>query len=383
MHDGTRDAAVFALAATGATRWAAQVGNAAGAVVRSVTGTGTRASFQWTGTSDSGARVPDGTYTMTLLALDAAGNSARRAFPVTVDTTAPAVTQTTSPGAFSPNRDGTADATVLGWTASEKATGTARIYRGTTLIRSWTITALAAWSVTWNGRTAAGAAMPDGRYTFRVDVKDAGGNRSRVNRTVTVDRTAGSLRWSRSFHPQDGDTLLPTSRLSFVLTRTATTTLRLYDASGALVRTVWSNRVQAAGTRSWVWNGKLADGSYAPQGRYEARLAATSRLGTQELARPVWAAAFAATPSATTVKPGTSLTIRFSAIEPLAARPAVTWTQPGKDPVIVTATRLADGTWTVTIKVAAGTAGTGNVKITAKDSGGRVNEIALSIRVAA
>ena len=302
--DGTRDSATFALAATGATRWAAQVGNAAGTIVRSVTGTGAKASLRWTGTNDAGARVPDGRYTMTLIAFDGAGNSARRAFPIVVDTTAPAVTQTTSPGAFSPNRDGAADTTVLGWTAPEKATGTARIYRGTTLIRSWTITALAAWSATWNGRTAAGAAVPDGRYTFRVDVKDAGGNRSRVNRTVTVDRTAGSLRWSRSFHPQDGDTLLPTSRLSFVLTRTATTTLRLYDASGALVRTVWSNRVLAAGTRSWVWNGKLADGSYAPQGKYAARLEVTSRLGTQELARSVWAAAFAVTPSATTVEAG-------------------------------------------------------------------------------
>ena len=328
--DGTLDSVTFALAATGATRWAVRVTDAAGAVVRSVTGTGARARFTWAGTRDAGPRVPDGSYTVTLAAEDDAGNTATRAFRVVVDTLAPSVAQSASPGAFSPNRDGAADATVLGWTASEKATGTARLYRGTKLIRSWTVTARTSWSATWDGRTAAGAAVADGRYTFRVDVKDAAGNRTVVNRTVTVDRTAGFLRWSRSFYPQDRDTLLPTSRVSFSLTRTATTTLRLYDASGVLVRTVWTNRVLAAGTRSWTWNGRLADGTYVPQGRYTARLTVTSALGTQELTRTVWAAAFAATPPSAPVRAGHSVTVRFSTIEPLSTRPVVSWHGPGR-----------------------------------------------------
>ena len=381
--DGTRESVGYTLAATGATRWIVRITNASGTAVRTATGAGARASFAWTGTDDAGARVADGRYTAILIAMDDAGNSARRTFPIVVDTTAPAVAQTASPGTFSPNRDGAADSTVLGWTAPEKATGTARIYRGTSLIRSWTVTRLAAWSARWDGRTAAGTTVADGRYTFRVDVKDAGGNRTVVNRTITVDRIAGFLRWSRSFHPQDGDTMLPTSRVSFVLVRSATTTLRLYDANGALVRTVWSRRVLAAGTRSWVWNGKLADGTYAAQGRYTARLAVTSALGTQELGRPVWAAAFAVTPSATTVKPGTSLTVRFSAIEPLATRPVVTWAQPGKTPVAITATRLANGTYAATFRVVPGNDGTGSIRITAKDSGRRANTMTVAIRVAA
>lgn len=381
--DGTRDSVVFALAATGATQWAVRIADAAGAIVRSVTGPGATASFTWTGTGDSGAAVPEGHYTTTLVALDDAGNTARRAFSIAVDVTVPAVTQTASLDLFSPNGDGAADTTVLGWTASEKATGTARIYRGTALIRSWTVTSLTAWSVTWNGRTAAGSAAPDGRYTFRVDVKDAGGSRTVVNRTVTVDRTAGLLRWSRSFYPQDGDTLLQTSRLSFALTRTATTTLRLHDADGTLVRTVWSNRTLAAGTRSWTWNGKLPDGSYAPQGTYTARLSVTTSLGTQVLARSVRAAAFTVTPSATTVSPGTTLVIRFRTIEPLATRPVVSWTQPGSGTVTITATRLADGAYSATFTVAAGSDGTGSIRISAKDSGGRVNAMTVPILVAA
>ena len=380
--DGTRDSVAYALAATGATRWVVRVVNAAGATVRAATGAGAKAVFTWAGTSDTGARVPDGQYTATLSAMDAAGNTASRAFGIFVDTTAPVVRQTTLPGAFSPNRDGIADSTVLGWTASEKATGTARIYRGTTLVRSWTVTALTAWSAKWDGRTGSGTAVADGRYSFRVTVKDAGGNRTAVNRTFMVDRTAGFLRWSSSFYPQDRDALLSTSRLSFVLTRTATTTLSLYDASGALARTVWTNRVLAPGTRTWTWNGKLADGSYAPQGDYTARLTVTSALGTQQLARSVRAAAFAVTPLAAPVRAGESFTVRFSTVEPLSTRPAVSWTQPGKEAVSVTATRLANGTYTATFKVVAGTAGAGSVRISAKDSGGRVNAMVLPVQVA-
>ena len=381
--DGVRETVRFALSATGATGWLVRITNAAGAVVRAATGTGAAGAFTWNGRSDAGGVVPDGRYTAALIATDAAGNSARKALPVVVDTTAPTVTQTASRDVFSPNGDGDADGVVLGWTSPEKVTGTGSIWKGTTRLRSWTVTNLAAWSATWNGRTAAGAAVADGRYAFRVDVKDAGGNRTVVNRAITVDRTAGFLRWSRSFFPQDGDPLLPTSAITFRLTRTATTTLRLYDAGGALVRTIWTRRVLAAGSRTWTWNGRLADGTYAPQGRYVARLVVTSPLGTQQLSRPVWAAAFSATPSATTVRPGQSLTIRFAAVEPLRTRPVVTWTQPGKAAVTMTATRLADGTWKATFKVVAGSSGTGTVKITAKDSGGRLNATVLRVKVAA
>jgi hypothetical protein len=107
-----------------------------------------------------------------------------------------------------------------------------------------------------------------------------------------------------------------------------------------------------------------------------------SALGTQQLARSVWAAAFTVAPPATPVRAGESFTVRFSTVEPLSTRPVVSWIQPGKAAVTVTATRLADGTYAATLKVAAGTAGLGSVRITAKDSGGRVNAMALPVQVA-
>ena len=141
-----------------------------------------------------------------------------------------------------------------------------RIRHGSTVVRSWTVTNVASWATTWNGRDAKGRRLADGRYELRITLTDAGGNRRVVSRTIVIDRTAGSLRWSRNFYPQDGDALVPTSTLSWTLTRNATTTLRLYDASGTLVRTVWTGRAQHAGKRQWAWDGRLANGAFAHAG---------------------------------------------------------------------------------------------------------------------
>ena len=225
------------------------------------------------------------------------------------------------------------------------------------------MTSRTSWSTAWGGLNTLRHPVADGTYTFRLALKDAAGNRRTASATVVVDRTAGFLRWSRWFFPQDGDTLRPTSALTWRLTRTATTTLRLYDAGGALVRTVWTNRSQPAGNRGWTWDGRRADGTLAPQGRYVARLTVTSSLGTQTLERGVWASGFVVTPSASSVKPGQTLTVHVATVEPLSARPTVTFTQPGRAGVTVTATKLADGTYRAVFTVAAGTAGSGSIKV--------------------
>lgn len=381
--DGYRDAVKLALAATGATRWTATVTAASGAAVRTVGGTGGSAAWTWAGTDNAGRKVPDGRYSVTLAAWDDAGNRTSRAFAVTVDTTAPSVAARTSPGIFSPNGDGAAETTTLWWTGNEASTGTARLVRGTTVVRSWTLTGLRSWSIAWNGRTASGSPAPDGRYAFQVAVKDAAGNLRTVSTPVVVDRTAGFLGWSRSFFPQDGDGLRATANVSWKQVRAATTTLDLVDASGALVRRVWAGRSLATGTQSWAWNGRKADGSMVPQGRYLARLTVKSTLGTQVLERAVWVSGFVVTPSATSVAPGQSLTVTVATVEPLAAAPKVTFTQPGRAGVTVTAAKLADGRYRATFKVASGNAGAGSIKVTGTDTGGGTNATSTPIAVRA
>jgi flagellar hook assembly protein FlgD len=351
--------------------------------VRAVAGNGGSLAWTWAGTDGAGARVPDGRYTATLTAWDDAGNPSRRAFGITVDTTPPTIRAAASAAIFSPNGDGTADTTTLSWTGNEPVTGTARLYHGTTLIRSWTVASLTTWHAAWNGRTAGGTAVADGTYAFRVSVNDAAGNARTVSTPVVVDRTAGFLGWSGSFFPQDADALRQTAAVSWRQVRTATTSLAIVDASGRLVRQAWTGRSLGAGGHTWAWNGKRSDGTYAPQGRYVARLTVTSSLGTLVLLRPVWATGFVITPSATSVAPGQTLTVTVASVEPLAAAPHVTFTQPGRSGVTVTATRLADGRYRATFKVATGTAGQGSVRVTGRDTGGQTNATVMAIAVRA
>ncbi len=275
------------------------------------------------------------------------------------------------------------DRSLLGWTADEPGSGTVRLKKGSTVVRTWHVSAATSWSVAWDGRRADGSRVPDGRYTVRVRLLDAAGNKRTAKTTVIVDRTASSLRWSSDFYPQDGDALRPTAKLGWRLTRDATMTLRLYDERGALVRTVWTDRAKKAGTRGWTWNGRLADGTFVPQGRYTARLTVTSSLATQDLTQTVLVAGFLVAPSASKVYPGQTLTIRAASVEPLDGRPVVTFKQPGLAAVRVTATRLANGTYRAVFTVRSGSTGDAKVKVSATDSGSGYNTTLITVRVGA
>jgi spore germination protein YaaH/flagellar hook assembly protein FlgD len=380
--DGIRDTVAYALASRGGVSWWVRIASAGASPVRTVSGAGRSLRYVWDGRDDHGAIVPDGVYAATLAACDVAGNCATRTYPIRVDTTPPTVADNAAPGLFSPNGDGSADTVRLTWTSSEAVTGTIAVWHGSTLVRRWTLAKGTAGAVTWNGRNAAGSAVADGQYAVKLDVRDAAGNRALAVTHVAVDRTAGFLRWSGNFYPQDGDNLAASSTVSWRLTRTATTTLAIYDAAGTLVRTIWTGRVQAAGTRSWTWNGRLASGAYAPDGRYVARLTVTSPHGTQTLQRSVWATAFPATLSPAVVRAGQVLTVRFVSAEPLRSTPKVTLRQPGIAPVTVAATRLANGSYVARLIVSAGAPGTATIRILATDALGRSDTSVYVLAVA-
>ena len=60
----------------------------------------------------------------------------------------------------------------------------------------------------------------------------------------------------------------------------------------------------------------------------------------------------------------------------------VTFRQPGRAAVSVTATRQSDGSYLASFKVRTGSPGTGIVRISATDTAGGANRASLSIRVA-
>jgi spore germination protein YaaH/flagellar hook assembly protein FlgD len=380
--DGVRDSTRLSLAAKGgAVRWTVSVTNAKGAAVRSLAGTGASVTYTWRGTNARGRRVPDGQYAITIALLDAAGNAARRTAKIAVDTTAPRVKPSVTPPSFSPNGDRQLDTTVLAWTAPEHASGSVKLFKGSRLIRTWKATDVAAWKATWDGRRADGSRVGDGTYTLKVDVKDAAGNRRVSSTKLVLDRTVKGLAWSGDLSSQDRDTLKQTSRLAWRLARDAKTTLRVTDASGRVVRTAWTGRSLRDGPRGWTWNGRRDDGSFVPQGRYLATLRVKSPFGTLVYSRWVWAAAFTLTPNRTVVKAGQRLVVRFRSVEPLSTKPRVTFRQPGRAAVTVTARKMDDGSWKASFAVRSGADGTATIRVVATDKAGGRNATKTTVRV--
>jgi spore germination protein YaaH/flagellar hook assembly protein FlgD len=383
--DGILDTIRLAMTASGANGWTFSVapmsGTTAGAPVLTRSGRGTAVSLDWTGRDGAGSIVPDGSYRLTLGAVDDAGNRTARSWTVRVDGTPATLTATATPARFSPNGDGADDATRLTWSATERISGTARIYRGSTLIRSWPIANLASGAITWTGASAIGSAVADGTYSFRVSGRDAAGNASSRATAVVVDRTLSTLRWNRSpFYPQDGDALAASSKVTFSLNRAAVVSLGIYSGS-TLVRTIWTSRSLAAGAHGWTWNGRTAAGAAVPPGVYQVRVTATSALGTSVLIRSVLADAFATSLSATTLRAGQILTIAVTTVEPLRAAPTVSFSQPGRSAVTRTATALGSGRYRVAFTVANGAAGTATIRIQARDSGGGLNVATRTVRI--
>jgi hypothetical protein len=136
--------------------------------------------------------------------------------------------------------------------------------------------------VTWDGRRP-GAVVNDGRYTFEVEGRDRAGNISAVRRTILVDRTIRSVRWSRaSFDPRAGERGV--ARVD--LRRAATVSARIYRGT-RYIRTIWTDRAFAAGVHGLSWNGRSASGAVVAPGTYRIVVWATSWVGTTTYSRNV------------------------------------------------------------------------------------------------
>lgn len=134
----------------------------------------------------------------------------------------------------------------------------------------------------WNGTITDGSGAPEGRWRLSVTALDDQGESSKAERTFTLDKTLGFLRASDSVTVRRSSSSL---RASFVLARPASVTAAIERPGGALVRTLFRRRLDAA-TIPIAWNGRDDRGVLAFAGRYVLRVTATSELGTVSLAKP-------------------------------------------------------------------------------------------------
>jgi flagellar hook assembly protein FlgD len=334
----------------------------------------------WDGTTDAGATVPDGVYRVSIRTLDWAGNGPGTSWDVVVDSRAPAVTLDQLQASISPNGDGAGDRATIAWTSDEPVRGQVRMLRGTTVVRAWKQASARSGSFAWDGTDAQGAAARDGRYVVEAELTDASGNRVVQRQAVTVDRTAGKLRWAPTALLPDGDRLAEEAGVSFRLTREATTSLRIEDATGRVVRNAWKDKARDAAAITWTWDGRDGHRDLVAPGRYVAVLSVLSKLGASELRRTVTVDAFVVTLSADDPAAGDALTLTIRSVESLRAAPTVTLNQTGLAPVKVKATQTGPGTYTATLTVAAGP-GPVTLVIAARDTGGGTNVTRLAAAI--
>jgi flagellar hook assembly protein FlgD len=331
----------------------------------------------------------EGTHTFYVSATDAAGNRTVAQSTFTIDTTAPVATLP-EPGdtvpTVTPNGDGVAESIKLPFALSEPGSVTVVVANGDgKAVRTLKGAASEGDNlVAWNGRTDAGKAAPDGRYSVTITPKDVAGNPGEAV-SVTVDSYAALKTLARKpglFFPQDADSLAAKTKATWTLLTAAKVTIRVVDAAGAVVRTGPTAKAYAAGAQTWTWNGKTDAGAYAKRGAY--RIVVTATNGTQAASQrtTVTADAFRLKPSVTGAVRGKAFVLTATTAEPLAAAPRVTVRQPGVTAWTVTMTRKSATVWTATITPKrAGTAGTMSLTVKGTDTAGGTNSSIVRLAV--
>lgn len=189
--DSTRPSTPSGLSANAASStrinlsWSASTDNVGVTGYRVYRGSTVLASVSTTSFSDSGV-APATTYTYSVEAYDAAGNTSARSASVTIstpasppppssDTTAPSIPANVAANAVSPSQVN------LSWSASTDNVGVSgyRIFRGTSALGSVTVTSFSDTGV-----------APSSSYNYTVEAFDAAGNPSARSTPVTVTTPA-------------------------------------------------------------------------------------------------------------------------------------------------------------------------------------------------
>lgn len=326
-------------------------------------GSADRFAITWDGRDTSGAVLADGAYAYDIDGVDGWANPlATRTGPLVIDTT-PAELGEVSPADepvrwFSPNGDGSRD--TIAWTATalERGMFNVRISDAAgNRVRAWQQTVAAGPAVvSWNGRNDAGALVADGVYTVRIDPRDATGTTGTpVTRQARVATALRSVTTSKTlFYPQDLDRFSTSTKLGFVLRRSATVTWTIRNAAGAVVDTLIAGQVRAGGTWSATYAGRRSDGTRLPVGAYTSYVSATDKLTTVAQAVPFRMDAFTVRPSDTTPGRGQTITVKVVSAEPLKALPRMYVLEPGLATWSKTMTRTSTYGYTVSITLKRG-----------------------------
>jgi flagellar hook assembly protein FlgD len=282
-------------------------------------------------------------------------------------------TRTTAPAVFTPNGDGVSDTVPVATTVSEGSyvdvvvSNPAQqiVRRFTTWVPEGT------GSVTWDGKNAAAAYVPEGDYRLLATPKDPAGNvgDSASALVAARDTVKSAVASPAIFFNRDLDGLMAKSDFAVTLARSAVVTWNLTDLVGNVVAPHLDAVATEAGVHTWSWDGTRPDGTFVPDGVYWNVVTTTSAAGTYTHRFSVSHTAFRLWSAVSSAKPGVSVTFTATTAEPLSANPTITITQPGLVPYKLATTRVDAWRYKVTVKFKAGGAGVTTLKVWGRDTG--------------
>jgi flagellar hook assembly protein FlgD len=242
---------------------------------------GGAATFDWDGKGDSGAVLPDNRYGVSLTVTDACSNTATQWKAVDLDNTPPVISiDYPLPGNPLPP----------GVMIEIKGTATDPHFKSYLLEAGEGNT-----PATWITLASAGKPISNGVitswntfglkniWTLRLTAEDTVGNKKVATSTIDLGirkELVKSLDATPKLFSPNNDQKLDTSLISYEVTDACNLRIDILDGNGQVVRT-FTTVTTAAGTGSYVWDGKNSLGSVVPDGSYTVRLAASLSANPQ------------------------------------------------------------------------------------------------------
>jgi flagellar hook assembly protein FlgD len=259
---------------------------------------------------------------------------------------------------FHPNGDGLDEQLVLTHTVTRPATLDATVTNAAgAVVRTYSLWSTKGTTTSiWNGRSDAGAVVPDGRYTLTYvphDVTGLSGDPVSIDALVLTAIKLGAPSVP-TFFARDNDALSRTVKLKVTVLQTAVVSWQILDDAGNVVRTPRPSSSSPAQLIAFAWDGRADSGAWAPDGWYRSVVTATTDIGSYSQERRFYAGAFKATPSTNTPSRGGPLTLTITSTERLSGPPVVHVSQPGLATWDAVAASVGRNKYKVTINLQAG-----------------------------
>ncbi|MFP4378035.1 MAG: FlgD immunoglobulin-like domain containing protein, partial [Spirochaetales bacterium] len=292
--DGNKDSITIQQDGSVEEEWQAVIKAASGREVWRTTSTDTTPTdIVWDGRDNEGTLQPDGVYRYEITATDKAGNTARSSVAnIIVDTEPTPVAVTISSGHFSPDDDGSQDTIVISpnipVTTGLTEWVIAILDSAGNTVREFSEVSGNPRPVTFDGRGANRALLPEGSYSAEIRALYRNGNRPMATSAPFVlditDPVATVTSDIDLFSP-NGDRILDNVTFAQEASSEQSWAGSIIDGEGNTIRVFQWTDVPPT---TISWNGRRDDGRLAADGVYRYVLSATDRAGNRGSSSPVF-----------------------------------------------------------------------------------------------